>query len=257
MEYKLGKAKPRIDSRTIPAKALFRAGALPPAPVSFDVDRGLQAVIGNPMYANNKYGDCVIAARAHMTRRFEYFEQCRVLPINDTDVVEEYWREQGYIPSNCWLKRFFQSAVVPDGGLVMLNSLSAWRKEGWKAAGQKYDIYAYAALDWFDLEEVKAGIFYLNGAYIGINLPPSAQRPCDIWQYNSEPGTGRHCVYVKAYDENGLTCITWGVEQRMTWDFWKRYVDEAYLVVDNRNRFTENSPVDVDKLSKILQEVTQ
>jgi len=38
-------------------------------------------------------------------------------------------------------------------------------------------------------------------------------------------------VPVVAYDERGLTCVTWGTLKRMTWTFWDAYCDEAYAVL--------------------------
>ena len=42
----------------------------------------------------------------------------------------------------------------------------------------------------------------------------------------------------------------------MTWAFWEAYTDEAYGIVDDRNDWLENSPVDVEKLDAYLQEIT-
>jgi hypothetical protein len=43
------------------------------------------------------------------------------------------------------------------------------------------------------------------------------------------PGSwGGHAVFVVAYDGRGLTCISWGKLQRMSWNFWVAYCDESY-----------------------------
>jgi hypothetical protein len=36
-----------------------------------------------------------------------------------------------------------------------------------------------------------------------------------------------------AYDEAGLTCVTWGQLQPMTWNFVQVYSDECYGVTDD------------------------
>jgi hypothetical protein len=36
---------------------------------------------------------------------------------------------------------------------------------------------------------------------------------------------------VVAYDQRGLTVVTWGALQRMTWGFLYAYCDEAYAVL--------------------------
>ena len=46
------------------------------------------------------------------------------------------------------------------------------------------------------------------------------------------PGSwGGHAVNVVAYDDAGLTVVTWGALQRLTWAFWQRYCDEAWAII--------------------------
>lgn len=260
---KLGKLPPRIDKRTIKLASIFRDRVIPPVPDSFDVDNSLSvSSVPNPMYGNDFWGDCVIAARAHMTRRFELFEQKTMIPISDMDVLKEYWREQGYkghrSPLPC-LTKFFQPGK-PDHGLGMLDSLNWWRKTGWVAAEREYSVYAFSSIDWKNHQHVMASIYLLRGAYIGIALPISAKGQ-EIWDVVDDPGGARgswggHAVYVAKYDRDYLTCVTWGGLKKMTWDFLDKYCDEAFAIVDNRNAFQEDSPVDVEALDNILKEIT-
>ena len=49
---------------------------------------------------------------------------------------------------------------------------------------------------------------------------------------NGAPGSwGGHAVIIGAYDNNTLTCITWGAPKKMTWSFWDAYCDEAYALL--------------------------
>ena len=41
----------------------------------------------------------------------------------------------------------------------------------------------------------------------------------------------------------------------MTWDFLEYYCDEAFAVVDNRNRWLKSSTLDVEKLDGYLRGV--
>jgi hypothetical protein len=53
--------------------------------------------------------------------------------------------------------------------------------------------------------------------------------PASGLEGDGAPGSlGGHCVYVVGYDPRGLTCITWGKLQRMSWNFWWAYCDESY-----------------------------
>ena len=51
--------------------------------------------------------------------------------------------------------------------------------------------------------------------------------------------------------------MTWGEEQFMTWDFWDARVNQAFAVVDNRNKWQgADSPVNVDLNDSYLKEIT-
>jgi hypothetical protein len=48
----------------------------------------------------------------------------------------------------------------------------------------------------------------------------------------ADPGSwGGHAVYLVAYDQNTLTCITWGQLKKMTWAWFDKYCSEAYALV--------------------------
>jgi hypothetical protein len=259
---RLGKKPARFDKRTIQLKNVLKV--LPPIPPEFDADRQYDFPIDNPMFRNggdDALGDCVIAARAHMTRRFEAFEQKKLIPISDRDVVNEYWKESG--------------GVGHDYGLELLSSLKEWRN-GWKIGGRKiaclpiirgqdYNIHAFMQITTIDPKEIMASIFFLNGAYVGLMLPMSAQDQYNnnqVWDVvegpTGKPGSwGGHCVYVSQYDSTGPSCVTWGTKQPMTWPFFFACCDEAYGIVDDKDRFLDNSLLDVEKLEGYLQEITK
>lgn len=253
-QYKLGKNPAVYDKRTLRLKTVFKQ--LPPLPDTWDVDKALGLAIPTPMFANDKYGDCVIAARAHQTYRFEGVEQNRVLPITEKDVTNEYFKLTG----------------GPDTGLYLLDALKDWRGNGWpvtteiktsrkilclpiatKAVQKTYCIYAFGVVEPRVHADVKACIYLLSGAYIGLSLPVSAQGQ-SLWDVVDNDGGlwGGHCVYVKGYDEYGLICITWGKPLKMTWAFLDKYCDEAFGVVDNRDNWITDSPVNVELLDSYL-----
>lgn len=201
-------------------------------------------------------------ARAHQTLRFEAFEQKSVLPITDQDVLNEYKAEGG----------------VGNSGLVVLDSLKAWRNSGWDvttqiktrkslcrtttvATQQKYTIYAFAAVDWHKLDEVAAGMYLLRGLGGGLALPRTAYNQ-DVWDYvPNDPGNapaswGYHYIYYKMKTPELLTCVTWGGYKDVTWKFFEEYTDELWAIVDNKDSFLSDSPVDIKKLNGYLMEVT-
>ncbi len=239
---KLGKLPAKIDDRTIQLKRILKV--IPPYPPAYDVDNTYPNLVDNNMFGNDRYGDCVIAGRAHQTLRFEDFEQQKVIPIADIDVTSEYFKETG----------------GADNGLDILTSLNEWRKQGWSTCGNQYSIYAFAQINVIDKNETSAACFLFNGLYIGLRLPLTAQNQV-IWDLVGGPGAepdswGGHCVYIVAYDADGLTCVTWGERKRMTWAFFQFYCDQAFAVIDNKDNWVDNSPVDVTTLSNILADVT-
>jgi hypothetical protein len=240
-QYKLG-ARFHDDKRTIRFSDIIPK--LPAYPSAYDVDSQYPNLVDARQFANGpdspSYGDCVKAGRAHATFRYEYKEQGIQIPILDSEVINDYFQETG----------------GGDDGLDMINSLNDWRK-GWTIGGKLYNIYAYAQTS-ASANQNMAAIYFLNGLYIGLNMPISAQTQ-DTWDItsgpNSQPGSwGGHCVYVKAYDIKTLTCITWGMPKQMTWNFFTYYCNQPFAIV--QNRCTPNSPIDQTALDAILAEIT-
>jgi hypothetical protein len=115
------------------------------------------------------------------------------------------------------------------------------------------------------LPEVATAIWLFGGAYIGLELPITAQNQ-EVWDVpknpggNDEPGSwGGHAVYLVGYESGlgvrgqglgaetsapaspnppslipnpcTLTCITWGQVKKMTWAWFEKYCSEAYALV--------------------------
>jgi hypothetical protein len=224
--FKLGKAPAKKDKRNLKFATLLLAA--PPVPSSYDFDLS-HSGIPTPMFGNDVYGDCVIAGRAHQTLRFEDIEQGSLLMITDKDVIKEYLKETG----------------GADTGLVVLSSLSRWRKSGWKVGKTTYKIRAYAQVDSSDHDEVRRAIFADVGVGLGVQLPKSAQAQIQTgqpWDVTTGPDAtagswGGHYIYVPGYTPAGPVCVTWGRKQQMTWAWLDAYCDEAYAIFDAKNSF--------------------
>jgi hypothetical protein len=85
-------------------------------------------------------------------------------------------------------------------------------------------------------------VYMFEGCYIGVQLPKSAQAQTQNQQPwsvppggpkgDGAPGSwGGHAIPVVAYDSRGVTVVTWGALQIMTWSFWETYCDEAYAIL--------------------------
>lgn len=244
--FKLGKAAAKRDPRNLQLKAVMVASAVK-VPASHDVDEKLPDM-PTPVFGNDRVGCCVIAGRAHQMLRFEWVEQKKVIAITEAEVVDEYFRQSDGI----------------DQGLITLDSLRLWRKEGWIAAKRRYFIRAFAEVDRANRQEVKRALVLNLGVGIGLRLPKSAQvefRAGQPWAKISGVGTtpnswGGHYVYVTGYNRSGLTCITWGRKHQMTWAFFSRYCDEAYSVIDAINTRARRKALKADRIDRFLATVS-
>lgn len=195
--YCLGKKPARIDPRNLKFRALLPR-KLPEPPFQYDVDFDNEDIwpLPLPVFANDRYGCCVIAGRANQTLRFERVEQGLALPISDDDVLHEYWLEGD--PTG---------KTKPDEGLYILDSLKAWR-QGWQAAGRSYNIYAFAEISKTKQREIQLAIWLLSGLQAGVLLHQSDMDQLErkeIWNLTSTPGevVGGHLMFTVGYTLTG------------------------------------------------------
>src|SRR5881296_1429824 len=239
--FKLGKAPAKRDRRNLLFSAVLKRP--PPAPPAYDFDLEHPGT-PTPMFLNDTYGDCVIAGRAHQTLRFEKLEQRSEIAISDKEVIDEYLKETG----------------GDDTGLIVLDSLKLWRKRGWRAAGARYRIRAFAQIDPRSEDEIRSAVYLDIGVGLGLLLPLTASRQIDAgkpWDVGRGPGSkpgswGGHYVYVPAYTEVGPVCVTWGRKQPMTWAFLQKYCDEAYVIIDAVNTPKKRRALEEREIARFL-----
>ena len=244
--FKFGKKKAKRDKRNLMFAAILRAPVKLPSAYDFDVKhRG----VPTPMFANDVYGDCVIAGRAHQTLRFELIEQGSKIMITDRDVLREYLKETGGV----------------DSGLNVLDSLVLWRKRGWPVGSGKmkrtYKIKAFSELEPRNHGQVKQAVYLDVGVGIGLSLTDVAEEQTQtgqVWDLvrgprgKSNPRNG-HYVYVSGYNPSGPVCVTWGRKQQMTWRFFDACCDEAYAIIDAMDTVQKKRALDGKKLDAFLR----
>ncbi len=213
---RLGKMPARHDPRTFDY-AKYRTG-LATAPAQADWSTGVPFA----MLANDKYGDCVEAGYAHQVQIWGDKAGIPFVP-TDAEALSAYTAITGFNPSD----------PSTDKGTDILTALGYWQKTG--LGGQK--ITAYAKVAPTNLEQVKEAIAWYGGAYIGVQLPTSAQSQVGKeWTVTIGPDAvagswGGHCIPLCSYDQNTVTCVTWGALQPMTWEFFTTYCDEAFVML--------------------------
>jgi hypothetical protein len=248
---KLGKAKPRIDHRTL-KMAKYLPAALPAPPVSVDWSGGVSSW---GMMENNSLGDCTCAGRGHAVQVFTLAATGTMRTIPDSEIVAEYSRDCGYVAGD----------PSTDNGGVEIDVLNAWRQLGIGVGGVE-KLTAYVAVSPDDQIHTKLAVQLFGGAYIGLALPINAQGQNE-WDLigdgqtgDSTPGSwGGHAVFVLAYNTKGPVVITWGQLVQMTWSFWAAYVDEAYALLSPdfiNAKGTSASGFDVQTLLNDMRVVT-
>jgi hypothetical protein len=224
---KYGRLAPKRDDRTLLfSRYLAAAPALPAAPASCDWTKALTGDnLG--MLLNDRIGDCTCASAGHMIDCWRANAEGRAMLdsdfVQDPDVLAAYEAIAGY-DSN---------TGANDNGAAELDVLRYWQQTG--IAGNRCS--AFVAVDPNDLDHVRLACWLFGGVYLGVNMPSSADgqfsagQPWDTswWPY---PIVGAHAVPMLAYDDTGLTVVTWGRTQPVTWRWFQKYCEEAWAVLD-------------------------
>jgi len=202
---------------------------------------------------NTELGDCTIAAVGHAIQVWKLNLAGNVsfphITPPDSAILNAYEQWCGYVNGD----------ESTDQGGVELDVLNDWRQQG--IAGDK--IMAYADPDPSNALHVKQAVWLFGGIYIGFNVPQSAMNQNAVgqpWTVVADDGgiVGGHAVWCPDYSPSGIWCITWGMRQFMTWDFWAKYCDESHALlspdwINSKNVNPDN--VDLATLETDLQGV--
>lgn len=221
----LGKNAPRLDKRTLQFSDYRKTAA--PAPPTFaswvtDVPRW-------PMNLNDRLGSCVVGGMANAVHQWTFYVKEKlgygtVIVPSDKDVLTAYEAIGGYVPGD----------PSTDNGCDMLTALKYWRNTG--IAGHK--IHAFVSVDPKNPAEWEDAIWLFGNLFTGLALPISAQSQ-DAWTVpnggafgDGSPGSwGGHGVICASYSDKTVTCVTWGQTLKMSRNFFRDYVDEAYAIL--------------------------
>ena len=218
MERKFGKRPARYDPRTLKL-AKYLTPALTPPPLRCRWSRGFNINWG--MMLNDDVGDCTEAAKGHTIQTLT-MDNGRRITVPDSVVLAQYEANGGYNPND----------PSTDQGEDELTTLNIWRKSDFGG----FTLTAYADPSPTNQLHVMQAIYLFGGVYIGFQVPQSAMDQNDAgetWDVVTPDGgiVGGHAVWVPDYDDVGLWCITWGMLQRMTWNFFFTYVDEVHALL--------------------------
>jgi hypothetical protein len=174
------------------------------------------------MLGNDEVGDCTCAEVGHQINQLTWYGSGTEVKPTTAQVIAFYSAITGYNPSK----------PSTDQGAYVQDVLAYWRKVG--LIGHK--ILAYAAVDVANQTQVKQALALFGSLSVGLNFPDSAMDDFNagrVWDVvKGAQVEGGHCVMAVGYDAAGVDIITWGARTRVTWAFWKKYVDEAWAALD-------------------------
>ena len=218
----LGKLPAQPARPQLRASALLAAQPAPPASVDWQSD-----AITWPMYGNADWGDCVWAETGHAINQLTFYGASVEAEPTDADILKGYSDVTGFDPN-----AGPPGSNPTDRGTYIQDAMKYWRTTG--IGGHK--IVTYASLDVHNLTEVKKAIAQFGSISVGLNFPDSAMdqfNADEIWDaVRGAHVEGGHCVLVGAYANGTFGLVTWGAGTTMTEAFWRRYVDEAWVVLD-------------------------
>jgi len=239
---KLGRKAKHPEAHRL-ALARFLSKALPPPPDEWKRPDGCVF----PMFANDRLGDCTIAGLAHHLHMQSVIEG-RPIQFTEQDVVDFYLDMTG----------------GADDGLVIVDVLQRAQDRGFPLSGA-HKLAASAIVEPSDGDNLRSACATFGGLTLGVLLPLAAQSQAvwdvpDTKDLSSLDGQwavgswGGHDVVVSAFDRNGLTLVTWGVEKRCTWPWFVAYCEEAHPILDaDRAR---QADVDMDALVAEIRSIT-
>lgn len=242
-DYRFGKHPPKVDYRTLRFSNYLKPGIAAP-PTSYDVLKNVYAKVKTsdpaklfPIDGNDTKSDCTIAALAHAETIYK--------ALLDTETI---------MSQTAVLKLYFHLTGGIDSGLNELDVLNYWRQHSVSGG----TILNYVSINPKNHTHVQQAINLLNGVYLGFQVQENCQQDFHDhkpWTPGKLTNDG-HAVYAVAYDQTGVTVLTWGNVQQATWAWWDECVDEAYAILPSQAKETGYAPgVDLAQLEKDLSAV--
>jgi hypothetical protein len=224
----LGRRPRAYDARVPQLGALMAERVRAAIPASIDYAHGMAGNLG--MMLNDRLSDCTCAAFYH-ARQVWTFHAGAMERQWSRDVEALYEGACGYRPGE----------PSTDAGGVEQHVLAYLHRVGAPIdGGVAVDrIRGFVEVPVANIDDVKSTIYNSGVAYIGMNMPayinPPDGEPPKVWDVEPRHSAidGGHAVVLTGYDDDGATLISWGARYRMTWAFFRAYVDEAYAIVDD------------------------
>lgn len=222
-KFKFGRLPPK-NARALQFKDIRRLIPEHPPYVKY-----LDRLSNWQVLGNNWWGNCNAVATAQQIRFVRYCLTGEDVQPTQEEVNAFYSTQNfGFVPD--------PDDPVMDNGMEMQTGLEYLHHWGWPSdwwTGNKIKLVAFAKVDIFNLEEVKAAQFIFGGLLSGVAVQDQNLNDFDfgkVWDYH-ESGfiQGGHAMMQGSYygsPINDMRNITWGREVGLTDNYWEKLVCE-------------------------------
>lgn len=208
---KLG-ARPAVFPAALRDLTFYVAGDLPKPPASVPVPD----VADWGMDGNDTAGDCGVAGINHLLM----------------SAAADAGETETFPAADQVVSYYFTYTGGQDSGVVLSDFLAYVRKTGFYG----HTVSAYAPVQVHDVTTLTTALWLYDAVYCGITVTQAMMdafqsgKPWDSAAVEGEP-VGGHCVPAVGYSDEGLTVITWGQPQLITWPAWHAISTEAWAVL--------------------------
>jgi len=171
----------------------------------------------------NDLGDCTLAAFGHAVMAWSAVVRGTPAVIPDVTILAAYSAVSGYSPTR----------PGSDTGCVVEDVLDYAAKTG--IGG--HTLTARIAVDPRNLTHLRQSIWTLGVAYLGVELPKTAEQefdaglPWSVPRWLAGDTVGGHAIVLVAYDAAFFYAVSWGQLVALEPDFVTTYGDEAFALV--------------------------
>ena len=180
------------------------------------------------MDGNDNWGDCTLAEIDHAEKSNQVVAGNTEVVSTTKEVLAAYSAVTGFDPND----------PSTDQGAVMQDVRNYWRKNGVTLGGKPRKILLFAELNnpTKNINLVKLAVEQFGEVGLGINFPDSAMDQFDQGEpWDVVAGAtieGGHAIALVGFDEEYFYIVTWGEVHKMTLAFFTKYVDEAWIQIN-------------------------
>lgn len=221
--YKLGRQKRVFNAKIPHMSAILASRKFPMPPASVDWTKG---VTEYSTMLNTELGCCTISAIFHSIQIWS-LNSSEEITESDKSVLSLYEEACGYSPDDS----------SSDQGGIEQNVLKYCCNTGVPLDdGTREKFLGFAEVDTRNINDIKTTIAEFGICYLGVEIPQGiwdeSGNPKTVWDGSGDSEiVGGHAIAACKYDETGVTVISWGSLYLLTWEFFSKYVDEAYAII--------------------------